>query len=96
MKTKYENADYDTDQHEDNNGLLIGIMVGAALGALAAILFAPKSGKDTRDQIKDLAEKQKENLKQQWDITKEKAKDVVDTAKGKTRVGKSTCGRKGG
>ncbi|GGC14030.1 MULTISPECIES: YtxH domain-containing protein [Dyadobacter] len=45
MKTNYENVDYDSDHHESSTGLVIGILIGAAVGAFAAILFAPKSGK---------------------------------------------------
>lgn len=34
-------------------GLAVGAAAGSALGALGGILFAPKSGKETRQQIKD-------------------------------------------
>lgn len=38
-------------------GLILGTLVGGVLG----ILFAPKSGKETRDDLKKLAEKAKES-----------------------------------
>lgn len=34
-------------------GLAAGVAAGSALGALGGLLFAPKSGKETRDQIAD-------------------------------------------
>ena len=34
-------------------GLSIGILSGAVIGAAIALLFAPKSGKETRKLIKD-------------------------------------------
>jgi len=80
MSSKY---DFDEIQDTDNSGFALGLLVGAALGAAAAILFAPKSGEETRQQIKDLADQQKENLKNQWEQTKEKAAGVADAAKEK-------------
>ncbi|NDF61017.1 MAG: YtxH domain-containing protein, partial [Crocinitomicaceae bacterium] len=42
-------------------GFLLGALVGGAVGAITALLFAPKPGKDLRDEIsyrsKDLLEK---------------------------------------
>ncbi len=50
--------------------LLGGIILGAAMGAVAGVLFAPTSGKETRAKIKtivdansDLIEKTKEGIK---------------------------------
>ncbi|MCX5794754.1 MAG: YtxH domain-containing protein [Elusimicrobia bacterium] len=46
---------------EDRGSSLILFMVGAAIGAGLGVLFAPKSGKDTREQIGDwLKEKREE------------------------------------
>ena len=46
---------------EDRGSNLIFLMFGAALGAGLGILFAPKAGKDTREQIGDwLKEKREE------------------------------------
>lgn len=35
--------------------VVIGMMAAAAVGAIAGLLFAPNSGKDTRKKIKDAA-----------------------------------------
>ena len=37
---------------EKGKGLLIGLIIGAIVGAIAALLLAPKSGKETREGIK--------------------------------------------
>ena len=47
-------------------GFGIGLMTGAVIGGVVALLYAPKTGKETRQLIKD------------------KAVDVVDTAREKT------------
>ena len=50
---------------EDKNGFLKGLMVfaaGAVVGSVAAVLFTPKSGKETREKIKDLTGDTKEKI----------------------------------
>ena len=84
MKSKHK--DYENEDN-DGAGFITGLFVGAVLGACAALLYAPMSGEETRQGIKDVAEKQKDNLKNQWDQTKEKAMDkaseIVNTTKDK-------------
>ncbi|WP_423188777.1 YtxH domain-containing protein [Alkalibacterium sp. f15] len=60
--------------YRDNNKecFVIGTFVGAAVAGLTALLLAPKSGKEVRDDIKDHTVK-----------TKEQAKDYVNKAKDK-------------
>jgi gas vesicle protein len=77
MSSKY---DY---KRGSGGGFALGLFVGATLGALAALLFAPKSGNETRQQLKDLADQQKDKLKNQWEETKLKAAIAVDDAKEK-------------
>jgi gas vesicle protein len=48
------------------NSFLTGLLTGAAIGGILALLYAPKSGKETREQIKnkfDELEKELEELK---------------------------------
>jgi len=60
------------------NSFLTGLLAGAAIGGIIALLYAPKSGKETREQIKkkfeDL-EKELENLKDQAGEKAGKMKD---------------------
>jgi gas vesicle protein len=56
----------------DTNSFFKGLATGAIVGAVAGILLAPKSGEETREDIKKIAE----NIK-------EKATDVYSEARGK-------------
>jgi gas vesicle protein len=67
----------------------IGAMIAGAAGYLAGILTAPKSGRETRDDIKHAAEngmqeaeKQLKKLHTQINQTIAEAKDAADTLKG--------------
>lgn len=43
------------DKYHGNNvaGVLVGVLVGGLAGAVAMLLLAPQSGKDTRTQIRE-------------------------------------------
>lgn len=45
-----------TTEQPVRSGVLLGIMIGAAAGSLAALLLAPKSGKALRSGLKDKAQ----------------------------------------
>lgn len=72
------NNEYYENEDSNHGGFITGLLVGAALGAVAALLFAPHSGEQTRQQLKDLADQQKDNLKNEWERTKEKVATAVD------------------
>lgn len=61
---------------------VIGAMVGAVAGAVAGLLFAPKSGKQTRkiigDKAKDYADKGKEMVVKEEKEIKEAIANVAD------------------
>ncbi len=42
--------------------ILIAALSGAALGAVAALLFAPASGKETREALKDKLDDAKDSI----------------------------------
>ncbi len=61
----------------DSKGdFLAGVVIGAVMGAVVGILFAPASGRETRERI---AEKSREVKEQAVDTAKEK-KDEITTA----------------
>ncbi len=77
-------------------GFVIGALVGGVAGALTALLMAPKSGAELRQDIAvtskdvygkssrfviDTEKKVEEAVTKALDITKEKAKEIIDTAK---------------
>ncbi|MCX7884971.1 MAG: YtxH domain-containing protein [Caloramator sp.] len=61
-------------------GLAVGTIIGTAAGVIGGILLAPKSGKETRDQIKDnavnmskkIADNAKDFTKKTGEVVKEK------------------------
>lgn len=48
----------------NNSNTALGILAGAAIGALAGILFAPDKGSNTRKKIADQAAATQESLKE--------------------------------
>jgi len=64
----------DDKQTKGGGGFVTGLLVGSVLGALAAILYAPQGGDQTRGLIK-----QKTN--EYTGLAKDKANDLSDTAK---------------
>ena len=56
-------------------GLLIGGLIGAAIG----ILYAPKSGKETRDQISKKSDEWLVKAKEEYEKSLEKSKKALDS-----------------
>ncbi|MFZ2560549.1 MAG: YtxH domain-containing protein [Candidatus Nanoperiomorbaceae bacterium] len=64
------------------NHFAIGALLGMAAGAVAGLLFAPKSGKETRADLKDGIDDAK-------DLIGDKGADVAEFAKDTTAEAKS-------
>lgn len=68
----------------NNNGdgtkVLVGFLAGAAIGGILALLFAPRSGKETREKIQEYSDKITENAKAEFEKLSEKAKTLADEA----------------
>jgi gas vesicle protein len=62
--------------HDHVVGFAIGLLAGAVIGGVVALLYAPKTGKETRQLIKDKAT-------EVVDTVKEKTGEVVDNVKDK-------------
>jgi gas vesicle protein len=59
-------------RHNRNKNMVIGVGIGSALGVAAGILFAPKSGKETRQIIADRTSETIKNFKDNVAATKAK------------------------
>lgn len=57
------------------NGFLRGMILGAFAGALVGILFAPKSGKETREEIKQKVEGLSRDFRDKFSQLKMAAKE---------------------
>lgn len=73
--------------NERTNGLL-GFLAGAAIGAALGVLFAPRSGKETRALLRYKAGNAKEDLDEmieqaraEWERTKGKVADTATMTK---------------
>lgn len=73
--------------NERTNGIL-GFLAGAAVGAALGVLFAPRSGKETREGIRTKAGEMKDDLdefieraKEEWLKAKGKASDAASMTK---------------
>lgn len=77
--------------------ITLGVLVGAVAGMAAGLLTAPKSGKETRDELRLRAKQSKEIAKQQLaaarDTTAEKLHKVLDKSKDAADSAKQTADR---
>lgn len=64
----------------NNYKLLLGALAGAAVAGIATLLFAPKSGKDLREDVGKQADKAVDTAEDYMDIAKDKGSDVMETA----------------
>ncbi len=62
-------------------GLVIGFLAGGAVGAIVALLYAPKSGKELRADIKEKAGEFADNAEEALQQAKNRAGDIVSEAK---------------
>ena len=63
----------------------LGLLLGAAVGAVAGILTAPKSGKETREDIKRKASEIKSDAASKADDVRKKAEDVKKDVEAKAK-----------
>ena len=65
--------------------LFKGLLIGGALGALAGILFAPKSGKELRADIKEKGSNVLKGAKEIYTDTGAKAKELLGEVRHQAR-----------
>ncbi len=64
-----------------SKGLLIGLLAGGVIGAVVALLYAPKPGKELRADIKNKAGELAEEAEEYVSVAKTKAVDIINDGK---------------
>ena len=65
---------------EKNSDLLKGLFIGGLIGVVLGILYAPKSGKETREDIARKADEIIAKAKEEYEKAVEKSKEAYETA----------------
>jgi len=65
-------------------GLLVGFLTGAAVGSIIALLFAPKSGRELREEIKSKSQEFIDDADKYIANAKDKASDLINEGKRKS------------
>ena len=69
---------------EDNGmrkGIVLGLLAGGVIGAVLALLYAPKPGKELRADIKNKAGEMMEDAEGYINVAKSKAVDIINEGK---------------
>ncbi|HYL81023.1 MAG TPA: YtxH domain-containing protein [Candidatus Acidoferrum sp.] len=61
--------------------IALGFILGGALGASLAVLFAPESGRRTRERLRDMAADVRDKTIDLSEDFRDKAEDVVERSK---------------
>ena len=71
-----------SDERNDGANMLFAFLAGAIIGVGVGILIAPKSGKETRKQVSDLAQKAQEKAADLTGRFRQRAEGAVEEIKG--------------
>jgi gas vesicle protein len=81
-ENKGKKGEFNMGEHEKPQcDFFMGLLIGGALGALAGILFAPKSGKELRSDIKEKGSEVLKDGKEIYSDASKKAKEIIGEVK---------------
>ena len=72
-----------SNQESEFGTFVVGFFFGAMLGAAAGLLFAPQSGQETRDQIREKSIELSEQATEKAEEAREKAESLLADAREK-------------
>lgn len=78
----------------DSRDFLKGLIIGGLIGAAAGILFAPKSGRETREDISRKTQDLLTRAKEEYETAVEKSKKAYDAALEKMKEVQSLARKK--
>jgi len=64
-------------EHNDCGSFMGGLLMGAIIGAVAALVLAPQSGEETRKLLKDKALELGKEINDQTETLKEKGRELL-------------------
>lgn len=67
----------------DGGRFLLGVLAGAAIGAGAALLFAPQSGEESREDLRSAGESLRDRTTESYDDAREAVETWIAEAKAK-------------
>ena len=70
------------DEGYSTGSVLLSFLLGGVVGAGLALLFAPQSGKETRQKIKDMSDEALDKTNDYVKQAREKATSLVEDGKG--------------
>ncbi len=77
-RVSLEETEGEMSNRDSGSGFAIGLTVGIAIGLVLGLLFTPRSGKETRELVKDKASDVSETAK---DLTADRRKVYTETWK---------------
>jgi gas vesicle protein len=72
------------EKNESKGSFLIGLLAGSVIGAVIALLYAPKPGKELRADIKTKTADVMENSEEYISAARNKAVDIINEGKRKS------------
>jgi gas vesicle protein len=72
------------DENKTAKGLILGFVTGGIVGAAIALLYAPKSGRELRSDIKIKKDELLDDTSEYLQIAKTKASDMINEGKRKS------------
>lgn len=82
--------------NRETSNVLLGFLVGAVAGGVAALLLAPSSGKETRQKIVDGLGRTRDKLADEYEHAREYAKTQKEALKEGLHEGKEAYKRAAG
>ena len=74
------------DENKMARGMVLGFLAGSVIGGIIALLYAPKSGKELRNDIKLKKDEFLDDTSEYMQIAKEKANEKISSTKEKIGV----------